>query len=144
MAAANRTHGATRTRTWNIWAAMRKRCANPNDTNYPRYGGKGIRVCEAWATYQQFVADMGEVPEGMSIERINNAGDYTPENCRWATKKEQANNRTTNRWITARGETLTLKQWSERTGIHAQTLLHRLTRGWSDEKTISTPVGSNT
>ena len=96
------THGHTReldgkrarTRTYRIWCAMKTRCTNPNVWNYKYYGGRGIRVCEAWMTsYQQFLADMGECPDGLSIDRIDNDGDYAPGNCRWADQSTQRKNR---------------------------------------------------
>ena len=90
-------HGHTkrneRTRTYSTWAGMRKRCGNPNENCYPHYGGRGIKVCERWEVFENFLADMGEKPVGMSIDRIDNDGDYEPGNCRWATAKEQGQNK---------------------------------------------------
>lgn len=88
-----KTHGMSKTATWNIWQHMKNRCNNPKDASYSGYGGRGIYVCERWMTFANFLEDMGEKPEGLSLDRKNNDGPYCKENCRWATPKEQANNR---------------------------------------------------
>lgn len=88
------THGLRHTTEFNIWNAMKQRCQNPNNHAYERYGGRGISVCRSWAeSFEQFYADMGPRPVGLSIDRINNDGNYEPSNCRWATAKEQARNK---------------------------------------------------
>jgi hypothetical protein len=96
-------HGGHGTRTYRIWKAMRVRCRNPNFKQYKDYGGRGITVCERWDSYENFLADMGEVPEGLTIDRIDNDGNYEPGNCRWITRKEQNMNKRAPNGRSARG-----------------------------------------
>jgi hypothetical protein len=116
------------------WCEMRYRCENPKKWQYKYYGAKGIRVCDRWQRFENFVADMGEKPEGTTLDRIDSAGDYAPENCRWATKKQQMNNYGWNHWITVSGESLTLSQASERYGVKLSTIWRRLkVSGWTEQ-----------
>ena len=119
---------------------MRQRCENPGSTQWPHYGGRGITVCARWQDFANFFADMGERPANCTLDRIDNDGPYSPENCRWATQKEQTNNRRRNRMITFGGETKTLQQWAERTGINHSTILMRFKLGWPVERALTTPV----
>lgn len=123
-------HGKTGTRTHNIWMNMRYRCENPNDPKFKDYGGRGIKVCSRWQSFDAFIADMGECPHGMTIERENVNGDYEPGNCVWASQKTQQNNRRNNVRIEFMGHNLTLAQWEDRTGIKQDTIRTRLQRGW--------------
>lgn len=119
---------------------MRRRCSDPNYSNYRNYGARGITVCEAWGDFSTFLADMGERPPGKSIDRIDTNGNYEPGNCRWSTQKEQMTNVRTNRRVTIDGETMTLMQWAERIGIGYWTVQSRLKYGWPVERALTEPV----
>lgn len=130
------------TREYHAWNAMRSRCNNPWNPNFARYGARGIRVCERWQSdFTAFLQDMGRCPSGQhSIERIDNDGDYAPENCRWATPKEQARNRRSSRLLSYRGATRTAAEWAEVIGITQGTLHARLKEGWSVERALTQPL----
>jgi hypothetical protein len=124
------------------WVGMIARCENKNHISYSRYGGRGIYVCERWkSSFENFVFDMGNKPNGMSLDRINNDGEYSKENCRWATSKEQADNRSTTRLITIGGITDSLSGWAKRKGISAPALSYRINKlGISVETALSIPA----
>lgn len=124
-----KTHGMRGTPEYQAFHNMKTRCNNPNHGGYPRYGGRGIRV--EWKTFEQFFADMGTRPSPQhTIERLNNDGPYSRENCIWATRKVQANNTRRNRRIEYEGQTYTLCQLAEHLGIHKTTLTNRLKKGF--------------
>lgn len=131
------THYLTGTPTYASWAQMIQRCYNQNNPKYPHYGGRGISVCDRWVKFENFVADMGIRPIGKTIHRINNDGNYCPDNCKWAGNIEQARNRTNNRLLTFQGETFTAVEWAERIGLSYVALRMRLHRGWSTERALS-------
>lgn len=107
----NRRHGKHASSTYQVWADMKSRCNNSSNHAYKYYGGRGIKVCDRWASFDGFLADMGERPIGMTLDRVNTDGDYEPGNCRWATMQEQGNNRRTNIRISIGGNVRTLMQW---------------------------------
>lgn len=140
------THRQTRTPTYRSWTSMRRRCDSPCMPSYPRYGGRGITVCDRWRdSFEAFIADMGERPSpDHSLDRIDNDGNYEPTNCRWATAKEQMRNRHNTHWITAGGETLSLAEWSERTGLPPGVITKRMERGLSPADAMQQPVDRTT
>lgn len=135
------THGMTGTRTHKIWAGMKQRCGNPKSPEFYLYGGRGISVCDRWKnSFETFLADMGEAPQGKSIDRIDVDRGYSPENCRWANDFQQANNTRRNRLITANGETMTHTQWSVALGGNPNLVYLRIRAGWDCVVAATTPV----
>lgn len=128
------------TRTYRCWSGMLSRCNNPHATNYERYGGRGITVCERWHRFDNFLADMGETPKGLTLERVDNSGNYEPNNCRWATRKEQQSNTRSNRRLEWEGKQLTFAQLTQLSGISHSTLWYRLDKGMSVQEAISLPI----
>lgn len=127
------------TRTYNSWASMIARCHKAYAGNFERYGGAGISVCDRWRkSFDNFLEDMGERPDGMTLDRIDSSGNYTPENTRWLSVKHQQRNRKNNVWITFNGETLCREDWAKRLGMGASTLEYRL-RAWPLERAL-TPI----
>lgn len=136
-------HGESRfgqTQEYTAWMSMRSRCYRVGDKFYPHYGGRGIKVCKRWLrSFENFLADMGRCPKGHSIDRRDNDGDYTPKNTRWATPRQQANNRRTNRIVTFQGISDTLANTCRRVGAKYQTVTCRLYMGWSLDDAITRP-----
>lgn len=125
--------------TYRSWAAMKQRCGNPKAGSYARYGGRGIGYTPAWETFAQFLADMGERPEGKTLDRIDPEGDYGPSNCRWATLSEQqTNHRRTKRYLFG-GAMLTLPEIASATGLTRDTLSYRYKNGWPQHLIASPP-----
>ncbi|NUP53400.1 MAG: hypothetical protein HOW97_39675 [Catenulispora sp.] len=118
---------------------MLSRTGNPKNSEYHNYGGRGITVCDQWRSYENFAADMGQTfsPE-LELDRTDVDGPYSPENCRWATRAEQQRNKRTNHAITWRGRTLVVTDWAELLGLKPNTVVHRLRRGWTVDRALTT------
>lgn len=130
-------HGMFASREYSSWECMKQRCLNSNRPEYPNYGGRGIKVCDRWLDFANFYEDMGDRPEGLTLDRRDNDGDYTPENCRWATKQEQDRNRRTTVVLILDGVSRPLVEWSELLGINYNTLQKRRRMGWTTRQILS-------
>lgn len=144
---ANFKHGMEGTIFFSKWAGIKRRCLNKNDKRYNNYGGRGIKVCDRWLSfinfrddmYQSYLEHYNKFGKNTSIDRINNNGNYEPNNCKWSTQREQCNNKNNNVLITYKGETLTIKQWANKLNISNTTLWNRLnTLHWSVKKSLTT------
>lgn len=143
-----KTHGMTRVGGWKgrisptylSWQRMKGRCLNPNDVAYARYGGRGIVVCDRWMSFENFLADMGERPGGLQLDRIDNDGPYCADNCRWVTKQENARNRSSNVRVTVDGVTRTAVEWAELNNLNPSTVLRRLKSGWHPIRAVTEPA----
>jgi hypothetical protein len=136
------THGRKHTSEYNSWKGMRVRCTNPKDGSYLYYGGRGITVCDRWLnSFENFYDDMGDKPTPQhSIDRIDVNGNYEPSNCRWATTKEQANNKTNSVAVTICGETKPIEQWAIEIGISRQGLQWRIDKGYDDNQLLKRSI----
>lgn len=130
------THGKTKTPTHVTWQTMKQRCLNPRAKDFHKYGGSGITVCDRWLSFDNFFADMGERPEGMTLDRIDNSGSYSPDNCRWATPTEQQANRKRTKFLTYNGETLPMSEWARRVGMRNKNLYMRIRYGWTPAQAL--------
>lgn len=148
MPANNLRHGDTGTRFHSIWVDMRGRCSSPRKTMYPRYGGRGISVCDRWGKYEDFKEDMYESylthakehgERQTSIDRIDVNGNYEPGNCRWANREIQGNNTTKTRLVTIDGITQSVSQWMKENGLQSSGVYKRLARGWKIEDALTLP-----
>ena len=130
-------------RAYWCWSDMRARCAKPTHVAYDRYGGRGIAVCEAWQTFENFWADMGPRPDGLSLDRRDNDGPYSPDNCRWATRQEQNSNRRNCIYVEDVGERITLREYCRRHGLTYRPIVKRVQdRNWPVELALTVPLGS--
>lgn len=143
----NSTHKLSKTRLYRVWAGMKQRCLDPKHRHYQAYGGKGIKVCADWLSFEPFhdwaIAngyDANAKRGECTLDRIDNNGNYEPSNCKWATVKEQANNKRTNRYIEYNGETHTIAEWAQIIGISKNALWERLRRKWTIEQALTKPV----
>lgn len=130
-------HGMAKSPLFAVWQSMKARCENPKNHTFERYGGRGISVCPRWQVFTNFVADMAPRPDGMTIERIDNDGNYEPENCRWATRKEQANNTRRNRVFQTTLGRMTIAQIADRTGLTVNAVNYRIKRGLTGDALLA-------
>lgn len=137
--AAKTKHGMTGTGTHKTWAEMHARCTNPRSKIFKFYGGRGIKVCGRWQDFATFLADMGERPPGMSLDRVDSNGNYEPSNCRWADRLTQANNTRSNRFIEHEGRSQTVAQWARELGVPARLVYGRLGSGWPPSRALLEP-----
>lgn len=137
MSKVKTTHGMSGTTIWQCWCAIKARCYNSSNAGYHNYGGRGIKVCERWQSFENFYADMGDRPsDEHSIERVDNEGDYEPSNCVWATMLEQSNNTRWNVNLNIDDVTRTAMEWSRISGVSVNTIYGRLYRGVSPEEAV--------
>jgi hypothetical protein len=137
-----KSHGQYLNPVYAVWKMMRQRCNNPRHKQYPEYGGRGIRVCARWEVFENFATDMGPRPPGdYSVERVDNDGDYEPQNCVWGTRVQQNNNSRHNRLVAFGGKTQTAAQWAKELGISGDTLRARLSR-MSVERALTMEKGN--
>jgi len=129
------THGMSNEPIFKLWWAIQDRCYNKNTRDYYKYGGKGITVCPRWrASFETFYSEMGDVPEGCSLDRVDNNAGYSQENCRWATRAQQSRNTSRNRWYTIEGKMQCVADWCDELGIKRTTMATRRHRGWSEQR----------
>lgn len=134
----NKTHGFSRTRIYRQWRNMLNRCYYKGHFKYDLYGARGITVCDRWkASFDNFLNDMGIAPDGMSLERIDNNGNYEPSNCKWATQREQCRNTRRTHFVTVGDTTCSLAEWSEVNGISYNTIISRLSKGWNEADAVT-------
>lgn len=130
------THGMSKTRIYSVWNNMLTRCHNILTPNYDNYGGRGIGVCDRWKKFENFYSDMGDIPDGMSLDRIDNNGNYEPSNCKWSTPSEQQRNKSNNHLLTVNGITKTLIEWAIERNLKYTTIIMRLNYGYTEEQAV--------
>lgn len=135
-------HGLHKSRTYDIWQAMRQRVHNPDRRGYELYGGRGITIDPRWDSFKAFLEDMGEAPPNESLDRKDPNGNYCKDNCKWSTGTEQQRNRRDNIRLVFKEQDKTIWEWSEITGINAKTIHGRMKKGWDAKKVLTTPVAT--
>lgn len=144
IASRPKSHGMSYTRTYRSWSNMVQRSTNANNERFKDYGGRGVGICKRWLTFSNFLYDMGEAPEGMEIDRINNNKGYAKGNCRWATPTQNNRNKRSNFMVKYKGQTKCISEWAEITGIKRATLRHRLVDyGWPVHRAMTQPVSGS-
>lgn len=138
-------HGHARngrvTKEWTAWSNMKRRCYDPANDDFHTYGGRGITVCDQWLnSFENFLADMGIRPSGLTLNRKNNDGNYEPENCEWATDEVQANNKTSSVFFEIDGKRQTMEQWCREVGKKSDLVWHRLKAGWNFREALFKPA----
>lgn len=137
--AAKLTHGRSKTRTYRIWTGMISRCTIPSASGFKYYGARGIEVCERWKMFVNFIKDMGEAPPELTIERKDTNGNYSLDNCIWATRMQQGANKRNSHLITIDGKTMHLAAWAREMNIDHRLVCYRIKCGWSEKDAITTP-----
>lgn len=145
VGAINRTHNRSPQKgranpTYGTWKSMHRRCSSPKDQAFKNYGGRGISVCPRWDSYENFEADMGAMPDGLTLDRINNEKGYSPDNCRWATRAEQNSNKRDNVLVEYEGKTMTVMALSKLLKVQYSTLRYRVRQGWPEKYFGSPPT----
>ena len=138
------THGLSGSSTYTSWKNMWGRCRNKNNADFKNYGARGITVCSEWKEFSAFLRDMGVQPPGLTLERVNNNAGYFLSNCRWATMREQNNNRRNNHLLSLDGETLTIRAWSRKLGGSDELVNKRLKAGWPIHRALKEPCRERT
>lgn len=137
---ATKTHGMTKTGTFKSWESMKQRCLNPKAQSYESYGGRGIKICDRWVnSFSNFFEDMGERPDGTTLERKEVNGNYEPSNCRWATRSEQQRNKSNSVFIEWNGIVKCAADWAEQVGISSKIICGRIAAGWTVEDALTKP-----
>lgn len=134
------THGASNSKTWKTWSSMKNRCLNSNYDRYSSYGGRGITVCDRWFSFEKFFEDMGTRPDGKTLDRIDNNGNYEPSNCRWSTPKQQLRNTRTTVFLNINGKRTPLVEACEIFAVAPYLVRERIKRGWSAIESLITPA----